>query len=173
MKKGEKKKSEEVEILTPEDVSPIPLLGVSMAASPMGLPLAPWYGPSWPLVQPSRRVEHLGAKLVVRQACADLFDDGKNFIVHAEFPGIPKEKIRVSVTKIEVEMQAEVESKAEKEMQKLFTFERSYCGLYRKMKLPEEVVPEKAKASMKDGLLEVRIPKKSEATIKKHVVRVE
>lgn len=49
--------------------------------------------------------------------------------------------------------------------------ERSYRGFYRAMALPSEVIPEKAKAKYKDGVLELTIPK-TEAK-KKNKIEIE
>ncbi len=51
--------------------------------------------------------------------------------------------------------------------------ERVYSHIYKQLAFPEEVIPEKAESTFRDGLLEVSIPKKTIAPApKKHKVIV-
>jgi len=112
-------------------------------------------------------------EMIHREACVDLVDSGKEFEVCAEVPGIPKDKIDVTITKdsIEISGKAEVEKK-EKEKGYVVR-ERAYSQIYRRMSFPEEVVPEKAVATLKHGLLEIKIPKKTPTPeVKKHKVEI-
>jgi len=53
--------------------------------------------------------EWIGVELVLslREAPADLVDAGNKFLVHAEMPGIPEDKIDITVTKDDIEISAE------------------------------------------------------------------
>jgi HSP20 family protein len=111
----------------------------------------------------------------VREATVDLVDEGKRFVVHAELPGVAKDKIDVTLTKDGIEISAETDVEKESK-EKNFDFvvrERVYSHVYKQLSFPEEVVPEKAESTYKDGLLEVCIPKKTIAPVpKKHKVIV-
>ena len=51
--------------------------------------------------------------------------------------------------------------------------ERSYASIFRNMAWPEEVVSEKAECTLKNGLLEVTVPKKTTAPpVKRHKVDI-
>jgi hypothetical protein len=50
--------------------------------------------------------------------------------------------------------------------------ERTYSRIHRSLAFPEEVIPDRAEATLKDGLLEVRIPKKTPTEVKKHKVEI-
>ena len=78
-----------------------------------------------------------------------------------EVPGIPKDKIEVTVTKdgIEITGKAEVERRGEDTG--FVVRERNYAEIYRKMSFPEEVLPESAEATINDGLLKITVPKKT------------
>ena len=111
----------------------------------------------------------------VREATVDLVDEGKRFVVHAEMPGVAKDKIDVALTKDGIEISAETDvEKTDKA--KNFDFvvrERVYSHVYKQLSFPEEVIPEKAESTFRDGLLEVCIPKKTIAPApKKHKVTV-
>ena len=109
----------------------------------------------------------------VREAPVDLVDGGNKFIVHAELPGVPKDKIDVTLTKDGIEISAETEVETEDQEKSFVVRERVYSHIYKQLAFPEEVIPEKAESTFKDGLLEVCIPKKTIApTPKRHKVAV-
>jgi HSP20 family protein len=111
----------------------------------------------------------------VREATVDLVDEGNRFVVHAELPGVAKDKIDVTMTKDGIEISAETDVEKENK-ERNFDFvvrERVYSHVYKQLSFPEEVIPEKAESTFKDGLLEVCIPKKTIAPApKKHKVAV-
>ena len=103
----------------------------------------------------------------------DLIDTGKEFQVHAEVPGIPKDKIDITVTKDSIEISAKTEVERKEEEKGFVVKERGYSEIYRKQSFPEEVLPEKAEATVKNGVLEIKIPKKSPTPeIKKHKLSI-
>jgi len=109
----------------------------------------------------------------VREATVDLVDEGKRFVVHAELPGVAKDKIDVALTKDGVEISAETDVETEDKGKNFVVRERFYSHVYKQLSFPEEVIPEKAESTFKDGLLEVCIPKKTIAPApKKHKVAV-
>jgi len=109
----------------------------------------------------------------MREAFSDLIDTGSKFIVRAEVPGIPKDKIDITVTKDDIEISAETGTEKEEKEKGYILRERAYSGVCKKLSFPEEVLPEKAESILKNGVLEVTIPKKT-PTIepKKHKVTV-
>lgn len=95
-----------------------------------------------------------------REAVSDLVDAGSKFLVHAEVPGIPKDKIEVTVSKDSIEISAETSAEKEEKEKGFVIRERGYSHVYKKISLPDEVIPEKAESTLKDGVLEVSLPKK-------------
>jgi HSP20 family protein len=109
----------------------------------------------------------------VREATVDLVDEGKMFVVHAELPGVAKDKIDVALTKDGIEISAETDIEKEDKGKNFVVRERTYSHVYKQLSFPEEVIPEKAESTFRDGLLEVCIPKKTIAPApKKHKVTV-
>jgi len=109
----------------------------------------------------------------VREATVDLVDEGKMFVVHAELPGVAKDKIDVALTKDGIEISAETDVEKEDKGKNFVVRERTYSHVYKQLSFPEEVIPEKAESTFRDGLLEVCIPKKTIAQApKKHKVTV-
>jgi HSP20 family protein len=109
----------------------------------------------------------------VREATVDLVDKGNKFVVHAELPGVAKDKIDVSLTENSIEISAETDVEKEEKEKNFVVRERVYSHIYKQLSLPEEVVPEKAESIFRDGLLEVSIPKRTIApTPKRHKVTI-
>ena len=79
-------------------------------------------------------------------------------VVRAELPGIKKEEIKLEI--VNGALTLEGERKYEKEVTKkeYFTTERAYGTFYRRIPLPEEAKVGEAKATFKEGVLEVTIP---------------
>jgi HSP20 family protein len=109
----------------------------------------------------------------VREATVDLVDEGNRFVVHAEMPGVAKDKIDVSLTNNGIEISAETDVEKEDKQKSYVVRERVYSHVYKQLSFPEEVIPEQAESTVRDGLLEVCVPKKTVAPApKKHKVAV-
>ncbi len=102
---------------------------------------------------------------VVRQPLVDLVDNGKEYLVKAELPGIDKNdlNIEVSENRIEISAESREEKKEEKTEEKggYIRRERRYASFYRSIPLPEDVLPDKADAELREGVLTVTLPKTS------------
>jgi HSP20 family protein len=112
---------------------------------------------------------------VVRQPLVDLSDNGKELVIKAEVPGIEKDDLSIEVTEEGIEISGESRSEKEEgdEETGYVRRERSYTRFHRTLPFPEKVVPDKADASLKDGVLTVMIPKaaRSEKKTKKLQVK--
>jgi len=116
---------------------------------------------------------NVGPVVPVREVTVDLVDGGNRFVVHAELPGVAKDKIDVSLTKDGIEISAETDVETEDKGKNFVVRERVYSHVYKQLSFPEEVIPEKAESTYRNGLLEVCIPKKTIAPApKKHKVTV-
>ncbi|OGW28472.1 MAG: moleuclar chaperone Hap20 [Nitrospirae bacterium GWC2_42_7] len=103
----------------------------------------------------------------------DVFEEGDEVVVKAELPGMKKEDIDVNLTDNTVVISGEKKQEEKVEKKNYFRFERSYGSFSRTLRMPSEVQTDKAKASFKDGVLEVRVPKTEEAKKKEKKVTIE
>jgi len=118
-------------------------------------------------------VEPYTVEFPSREMYSDLVDEGNKYVIHAEVPGIPRDKIDVTVTKDGIEISGEIGAEKEEQDKNFVVRERSYSSIYKTLSFPEEVIPDKAECRVKDGLLEVSIPKKAPTPeVKKHKVEV-
>jgi HSP20 family protein len=100
------------------------------------------------------------AALPVRYAPLDLIDNGGSYTVKAELPGFTKDMVNVEVTKEGVSISAECKEEKEEKKPNYLHRERAYSAMQRYVAFPEEVMPGKADGAMKDGVLELKVPKK-------------
>ena len=80
-----------------------------------------------------------------------------------QVPGIEKDKIQLNATDDSIEIsgeQSEEESTEDKENNYIYN-ERSYRSFYRRIPIPEEILPSKITARMNNGILQIDIPKKA------------
>ncbi|MDV3103201.1 Hsp20/alpha crystallin family protein [Thermococcus waiotapuensis] len=96
-----------------------------------------------------------------REPFADIFDRGDKFVITVELPGVRKEDIKLRVTEDTVYIEAQMKREKELEREGAIRIERYYSGYRRVIRLPEEVIPEKAKARYNNGVLEIEVPKKN------------
>lgn len=103
----------------------------------------------------------------------DLYEGKDELVAKVELPGIGKDDIQVNITDHHLTIEGEKKKDEEIKKENYYRSERSYGSFSRSVELPTEVQVEKVKASFKDGVLEVRLPKTEEAKKKEIKVRVE
>jgi HSP20 family protein len=99
----------------------------------------------------------------VRIPTVDLSETADEVIVRAEVPGIDRENLEVDVLPEQVTIRAEVKGETEEKTETFHRRERSWGHVERTVPLPTEVVSDQAKATLKEGLLELRLPKSERA----------
>lgn len=97
----------------------------------------------------------------------DIFEEGAEMVVKAELPGIAKENLHVTIAENTLTITGEKKQEEKVEKKDYHRIERSYGSFTRSFRLPDNVNGDKAKASFKDGVLEVRVPKTKETKQKK------
>jgi HSP20 family protein len=91
------------------------------------------------------------------------------YVVTAELPGVKKEDIDVAIDANQVTLAAEV--KREREVsgdERILHSERSFGKLSRSFTLPQDLDETKAEAKFRDGVLELKLPRKA-ATARKQI----
>ena len=94
----------------------------------------------------------------------DIYEDKESVILKAEIPGIKKENLDIQLTPDSITISGQKSSEEKVEQRDYFRLERSYGSFTRRFQLPVDTQTDKARASFKDGVLEVRIPKSVAAT---------
>ena len=100
--------------------------------------------------------------------------DGKDDIrVHVELPGIAREDVDISLKDDLLTIRGEKKEKKEAKEENRYYVERSYGSFSRTINLPAKVQADRVKASYKDGVLEISLPKSQEAKMREVHVDVE
>ena len=79
-------------------------------------------------------------------------------IVRADLPGMNKDDITVDVTEDAIAIHGERRREHDETSGGVYRSERSYGSFYREIPLPEGAMADQAKASFKDGVLEITMP---------------
>lgn len=100
----------------------------------------------------------------------DMVDRDSELLVRAELPGVKKDELEITVADdfLTIAVNREVSEKESSEH--FFRAETSRGSMERTIPLPMDVVGDKAKAELKDGILELVIPKATK--VSRHKVNV-
>jgi len=93
----------------------------------------------------------------------DVSESEQVYEVKAELPGINKDNIKVSLEDNVLTLKGERKEEAETKKKNVQIHERYYGKFQRSFRLPVEVKSAEIKASYKDGVLKIEIPKAEEA----------
>lgn len=96
----------------------------------------------------------------------DILDHEDELEVQAALPGVNKEDLDISISNQSITIRATTRKEAQEEG-KYFRREISRGEYQRTLSLPDYVVPDKAKATFKDGILSVTLPKTEKTKITK------
>lgn len=111
--------------------------------------------------------------LEVNAPAVDLFEEKDDIVVKAEIPGMDKDNIEVNLSDHMLTIKGEKKKSEEVKEENYYRSERSYGSFTRTLELPKEVHADKVKATFKNGVLEIRLPKTEQAKAKEIKVKVE
>jgi HSP20 family protein len=101
----------------------------------------------------------------------DVTETDKGYLVHAEMPGVKKEDINVDIDGNQITITAEVKREWErKEGDKVLRSERYYGNVYRSFTLPHELDESMSEAKFAEGVLELKLVRKTPVAGKKLTV---
>ena len=93
----------------------------------------------------------------------DIFERKGDLVIRIDLPGIEKEQIDLSITKDTLTLKAEAKKEEEIKPEDYYVQERSLGTYIRTVQLPQNIDAAKAKATFKNGVLEIIFPNKEEA----------
>jgi HSP20 family protein len=102
----------------------------------------------------------------------DIHETKEGIRLTAELPGVKQEDIQVSIEGDSLTLQGERKRQPDVKEDQYFRIERSYGKFRRSILLPSLVDASQVKATYRDGVLEIQLPKKEEAKPKEIKVEV-
>ncbi len=97
----------------------------------------------------------------------DMIETDKEVIVRADLPGFKKQDLQVEATEKRILIHAKRKEERTERGKYFYRKERKSGEIRRVLDLPTEVKPEKSKLEFKDGVLEIKLPKKEISKKKK------
>jgi len=160
VKKGGEKK--ETAITPVRTLSPLRTWEREMERMFEDFPFFHW--PRFRALEPFR----FARELRLQPPTLDMYEEKNEVIVKAEIPGMSKEDIEITLSDSILTLKGEKKKEEEVKEKDYYRCEREYGSFLRTVELPAEVKTEGAQAVLKNGILEVRLPK-SEGAKKKEV----
>ena len=110
----------------------------------------------------------------ISHTSCDVIDEGNQFRVKMDVPGIKKSEVNLNVTENSIEVSAEHKEESEEKKKNYLRKERSQVSYYRSLPLSEKILSDKVVAKLIDGVLDITLPKsKPTETQKKKSVSVQ
>jgi HSP20 family protein len=102
----------------------------------------------------------------------DVEETPDGYVFHADLPGVDAKDVKITVNGDTLTLRGERKREEKKTEGSLHRFERSYGVFERAFTLGTPVRPDQVKASYKNGVLEIRVPKAEEAKSREIEVQV-
>lgn len=103
----------------------------------------------------------------------DVSEDNDNVYVAVEVPGMTKDSVKITLQDNLLTIQGEKKQETEQKGKNYHRMERSYGSFTRSFSLPTTIQADKIKASYKDGLLNITLPKAEEVKPKEIPIAIE
>lgn len=102
----------------------------------------------------------------------DVYDKKDRLVAKVELPGIDKKDVKINIDGDVLNIKGEVRKEQETKEKDCYYSERAYGNFSRSILLPVVVQKEKAKASYKDGILTIDLPKSEDVKSKEIEIEV-
>ncbi len=100
-----------------------------------------------------------GTAVTAWQPAVEVYETDTEVVVRAELPGVDPKNVDITVTEDTLTIKGEARAEQEEKGRNYYRRELRYGAFLRTLALPEEVQGDKARASYRNGILEVRVPK--------------
>lgn len=149
--------------ITPEVQRPVPISGAIDEVERLFDRLMPrswispiaWNWPMWGAMEES--LENIRAPQM------DVIDRDKDFLIRVEVPGVEKKDVEVSVSDSTLTIKGSVQRESKAQRKDYFRCEIAQGNFSRSLSVPSGIDKAKINASLKDGILEITLPKEEGA----------
>ncbi|MFQ3619444.1 MAG: Hsp20/alpha crystallin family protein [Spirochaetales bacterium] len=108
----------------------------------------------------------------VKSPAMDVMEKDEAFVVTCDLPGVDLKDLEVSLANNVLTIKGEKKDTREVKDAKVYRQESWFGSFQRTLSLPNTVNPDKIEAIMKDGVLQITLPKKEEVKPKQIAVKV-
>ena len=115
---------------------------------------------NWPMWGGLGLEESLGN---IRTPKMDIVDRDKDVLIHVEVPGVDKKNIEISLTNNTLNIRGSIQREAKEQRKDYFRSEIAQGNFSRSLSIPDGIDTSKIGATLKDGILEVTLPKEEGA----------
>ncbi|HAO92378.1 MAG: hypothetical protein A2X99_04835 [Deltaproteobacteria bacterium GWB2_55_19] len=109
----------------------------------------------------------------VASPAIDIIDRKNEIIIKAEMPGVARENIDISMQEGTLTLKGEIKEDAEKDNGEHSYSERTYRYYARAINIPVKIASDNIKATLKDGILSIHLPKAEDLQPRKIKVEIE
>ena len=106
------------------------------------------------------------------QPSVDIKETKDDFVLMAEVPGMSKNDIKINISENTLTIKGEKKEEKKEADHNFHRVERKYGSFQRSFTLPTQIQGDKVKASYKDGVLSITMPKKEEVKPKEIPITV-
>jgi HSP20 family protein len=103
----------------------------------------------------------------------NLFEDDKRVVVHIEVPGLDKDNLDIEVHGTTLTVHGDKHFEREDTQGRYRVLQCAYGSFQRSIVLPAEVIADQARATYKNGVLRIELPKANAAAPRRHTVKVD
>lgn len=93
----------------------------------------------------------------------DVSETPEHLVLHLEVPGMSRDQIKISVENNVLTVRGEKQQEATQENESWYRTERSYGSFERSFSLPTHVDSDNVRASLENGVLTIKLPRREEA----------
>ena len=97
----------------------------------------------------------------------DIKEEAEHFLIKADIPGVSPEAIEVTMENGTLTIRGERSDEKREDKEGYHRIERSHGAFYRRFAMPDTADADHIKATSKDGVLEIEIPKRAIAKARK------
>jgi HSP20 family protein len=141
---------------------PIPSLGLPRVFEDFMRPFDEFMEPFFP-----SSIRPMWTELRGREPTIDFQDRGDHYVLTAELPGFEKKDVEVKISSNVLELKGERTSESKSKKGEQAQTQSSHSYVHRYMTLPQEVLSEKVSGTMKNGVLELKLPKREPKALDK------
>ena len=123
-------------------------------------------------LEPMRTMRNTALGGLMESAKSDVSETDSEYEISVELPGIDEKDIELGVSDGLLTLKAEKKAEREEKKKDYHLTERSYGSVRRSFRIPEGVETDKIKAAFSKGVLEVTLPKTTEAKAKQRKIPV-